>query len=151
MPTIVGIFIIFVKFSLSFFFIPLLLIFLATIWSDLFCRLSPPPIWMLELWNLAIIQLTYWTLIFLLFESRPLGDRAPRGHQSQKRGHFSSFTSICIPEVSFNRRAPKPSRNFTSIDYLKISNVFFRTRGRARSASRNAKTRYWLLLRQYLR
>ena len=85
------------------------------------------------------------------FWAAPLGWPRPQGPPKSKTGSFSSFTSICIPEVSLNHRATKLGRNVHLHRLSKISNVFFRTPGRARSASRNAKTRYWLLLSNYLR
>ena len=75
---------------------------------------------------------------------------ATTGHQSQKWGHFQVSTSICIPEASLNRRAPKLGRNVHLHRLSEISNVFFRTPAHARVASRNAKTRYGLPFGNYL-
>ena len=77
----------------------------------------------------------------------PLGHHGP---PKSKMGPLSSFTSICIPEASLNRRAPKLGRNVHLHRLSEISNVFFRTPRHARAASRNAKTRFGLSFGNYL-
>ena len=151
MPTItIGIFIMFVKFSLSFL---LLLLFLQQFAVTIFALLSPPPIFnaralkLRQLCTAQHIELLYFCQVW----AAPLGWPRPQGPPKSKTGSLLSFTSICIPEVSLNHRAPKLGRNVHLYRLSKISNVFFRTPGHARSASRNAKTRYWLLLSNYLR
>ena len=70
--------------------------------------------------------------------SGPLGHHGP---PKSKMGPLSSFASFCIPEVNLNRRAPKLGRNVHLYRLFEISNVFFRTPGRARSGPLLAKTR----------
>ena len=52
----------------------------------------------------------------------PLGHHGP---PKSKMGPLSSFTSICNPEASLNRRAPKLDRNVHLHRLSEISNVFF--------------------------